>query len=350
MSRAALLPTPGDPFLLKFWFFMFEKRWQEEVDKLYVCLNSRIEKPVVEFIRSFMEKNPKVQFTYIDHMIEHGNAIKLLLNQSQEDLIMLIEDDGIIFTPGAVKEQFDRIEKGEVDLIGSQRQSSTPNIAEAAQKKFNLFTKEAFFWPNFLFTKREDLLKTDQNFGRADNFKQGEYIKELDWYVDGPVGADTFVWASIQLRAMGLKVDLVDQYHAMAEDMQFFEKKIRAWSGEAKWCHLGSLSSMMTNFLFDDAGFPLESRKSSLRPPTIDPFKIPQPENQQDNGPKQDLESRVANCLLAWEKMQEECEEITEFRDQYRRAIDRLISSFELSIGRIRDKIQAYKILYTLHV
>lgn len=348
MTKAALMPTPGDPFLLKFWFFLFEKYWQNEVDRLYVLYNSRMELPVVEFVRSFMTKNPKVVFLYEDHMIEHGNAIKALVNICQEDMVMLGEDDGMIFKEGAVKEQFEKIESGKTDIVASQRQSSTLHIAEIAQQRFGTWNTEAFFWPNFFFIEKKYLLETDQHFG-AKRFDKGEHIAELNWIVDEESALDTFGWTSIQLRAKGLRIDLVDQYHAMAEDLIFFREKIKSWKGDSKWCHLGSLSGMMTNFLYDDAGYPLESRSHRASPP-IDPNNIPKPVDIANEGPKQDFESRVANVLLAFERTQGECDAIAEFRDQYRRAIDRLVKCFELRTSLIQRKIDAYKILYTMHV
>lgn len=350
MTKAALLPTPGDPFLLKFWFWLFENRWQEEIDKLYVCYNSRLEPEVVEFVKNFMTKNPKVEWLYFDHMIDHGKALKELLLICKEDLVMLVEDDGMIYKGGEITRCFNLIEQGKVDFVGSHRQSSSFNIADATKNKFDLFDHEVFFWPNFFFISRENLLKTDLDFG-AKGFKRGDFIKELNWEVpDEDAAMDTFGWTSIQLRALGLRYELVDQWHSMAEDLMFFREKRRSWTEDNHWCHLGSLSSMMTNFLFDHNGYPLESRKSPHRPPAIDPFNIPQPPNQQDEGPKQDMESRVANLILAFRRVENQCDEIGEFRSEYAAALNRLTNSFGLRGGQIEDRIQAYKILYTMHI
>ena len=340
MTRAAILPTPGDPFLNKFWFKMFEKNWQDEVDKLYVLVNSQIEDSVVEFLRKMYESNPKVKFFYVERMIEHGKALAFLLDMVEEELVMLIEDDGLIFKSGAVKEQFDRIEAGEVDVIGGHRQSSTPDIAKAVQHFFYTESMESFLWPNFLFTKTQYLKNTDRNFG-AVGFKKGENVPFLNQSFETDQAMDTFGWATIQLYVQNLEIDFIEQYHAMAEDAMFYEQKQRMWDGKCKWTHWGSLSGMMTNFLLDRKGRPLENRTRITE--EKDPFDIKNSDNIDSEGVRMDFESRIANIMLAYEQTEKECDEIADFREEYKEAIDRVISVFRLDHSRIHNKIRIYK-------
>src|SRR3990167_6772325 len=345
MTRAAVLPTPGDPFLNKLWFKLFEKYWQNEVDKLYVLVNSKIEDSVVNFLRGMYTSNPKVVFLYRDHMIEHGWALKELILACKEDLIMLVEDDGMIFKSGAVKEQFDRIESGEVDVIGGHRQSSTPKIAEAVQRKFYTADLESFLWPNFLFTKTKYLMKTDLEFG-AKGFKAGETVPILEAIFEEDQAMDTFGWATIQLYAQNLNVDYIEQHHSMAEDLMFYEQKQRMWAGGCKWVHWGSLSSMMTNFLLDKDGKPLESRTYITE--TKDPYDIKNSDPMENDGVKQDFESRVANTMLAFELTEKECDEISDFREEYREALYRLIQVFHLRMDQVLKRMRIYKELMEL--
>ena len=53
MSRAVLLPTPCDPFLIKYWLENFSRYYEDNIDKLYVHLNSPIEKEVIDYKRGF---------------------------------------------------------------------------------------------------------------------------------------------------------------------------------------------------------------------------------------------------------------------------------------------------------
>ena len=48
-SRGALLPYPGDPYLLNYWLKFYDDIWGKEVDKLYIYLNSYF--TIVSFIR-----------------------------------------------------------------------------------------------------------------------------------------------------------------------------------------------------------------------------------------------------------------------------------------------------------
>ncbi|MCL4483406.1 MAG: glycosyltransferase [Bacteroidetes bacterium] len=342
-SRAAILPTPGDPYQLKLWFHFFQNIWGNEVDKLYVCYNSKLPKKIVDFVHDFMTKDSRVVWVYHPKMVGHGQALKELLNLATEDYVVLLEDDCLIFKKGEIDKQFIKIEKEVVGIVGSHRQSATPNIAEAALKQFHYPPHlEQFLWPNLLFTKRENLLKTDQNFGNR-RFEIGEIVQELGWRVDGPVGNDTFVWASIQLKAQGHRVDYIEQYHAMAEDLTFYINHERAWAGNAPWVHLGSLSSMLTCHLYGDDGCPLGEPD---HPNPTDPNAIPIPVEVMSEGGKQEMESRFANTMLAFDFSRGNAKEIGDFNDQYERAIIRARIRYNLDTNRIMAKVKIYKELY----
>lgn len=343
--RAALLPTPGDPFQLYLWFHLFQTRFQDDVDKLYVCYNGALQPDVVEFVRKMMTANPKVVWLYHPQMISHGEAIKELINTATEDLVVLLEDDCLIFKPNALGQHFTNIERGGYDLVGSHRMSATDNIIQATINHFRMNENEPFFWPNLLFTKRENLLKTDQNFNPK-HWNPGEYIKEIDWRVDTTPGNDTFVWASIQLLAMNLKYYLVEQNHAQVEDLYFYQHKIRAWeSGKAAWVHIGSLSSVLHNFLFDDTGHPLGNRGSN---DAININSMPLPSECGSDSGKQELESRLAHTKLAFDFAKSQCGEIQEFVNQYDGALSRAVSQYGLDPERMNQRISIYKQLYDL--
>jgi len=72
--RAALLPSRGDPITLRLVFHYFETVWQDEVDKLYINVNSTCEPEVIEYIKKFTT-HPKVVFSYDDHNLDHGGSL-----------------------------------------------------------------------------------------------------------------------------------------------------------------------------------------------------------------------------------------------------------------------------------
>lgn len=122
-TRAAILPFPGDPFLLTYWLKMFDEVWGQDVDKLYIYLNSSVEKVVVDYIRDLCNARPKISFQYNDKQIEHGDAINRTLDIVEEELVMLIEDDAFIFKPKTVDYCFNLLETGEAEIVGSKRGS-----------------------------------------------------------------------------------------------------------------------------------------------------------------------------------------------------------------------------------
>lgn len=327
MSRAVFIASGGDPFLALFMLKLFE-RWQNEVDKLYICYNGQQDKKVVEFVRSQYAKNPKCHFIYIKEPLGFGEPINRCLKECNEDLVLLLEDDGFIYQSGIVDEMFKKIEGGGVDIIGSPRFSCTDGIAEATRVKYGLDysgdgDKGPNWWPNFLFCKRSDLLKTDLNFA-AKGWKRGDYIKELDLTCQSDECGDTSVWMCIQLRAMGLKFLDVGQRHAMPSEIE--DQKNGTFNykhGYFGWIHGGSLSSGWDGFL---AG------KYTAEPP--------------NDYCLQELESRVAFWKIVGEL--DHSEELKEFRQNYLIGIGKMINHYQMNRGRINSKIKIWKELMSI--
>lgn len=228
MGRAALLPTfSGDRDglsrnpIVGMWM-RFYQRWQHTVDQLLIDFNDD----------------------------DHGLALARLVDKCEHEYIMFIEEDGIILKPEYVEQCFQWIESGEYDIVGSQRPSCNPEISEAAKQRWGLEYNPPGgrdpgpnFWPNFFFCKKSDLLKTDLNFS-AGGWEPGEYIESLDYTVSTPhaIGGDTMVPMSLQLRALGLKIKYVNQYHSCPEDLEYAGSNKHIWDGECPWFHMGSLS------------------------------------------------------------------------------------------------------------
>jgi len=87
-SRAAILPYPGDPFLLHYWLELFYRVWSDEIDKLYIICNTPVEKQVAEYIEFLCTEGDdnKIDFTFIDHHIQHGDAIRMGLEKATKDV------------------------------------------------------------------------------------------------------------------------------------------------------------------------------------------------------------------------------------------------------------------------
>ena len=351
MARAILLPTPGDPFLLKYWVDNFQKIYLKEVDRLYVCLNTPAEKPVIDYILGYL-KAPNIRVMYLDHFIDHGEAINQLLNLllPQDEYIMLAEDDGFVFRPDYVSYCFTRIESGKYDVVAGKRGSCHVEILKAAQKKWGLeYEGEGDqgpnFWPCFFFCHRDLLIKETTRQFCGKTWKNGEVIDELDSHVVQAdlCPSDTFVQASLQIRNAipDHRIKIVPQYHGHPDDAQHFQDKKYLFDGGAFWCHIGSLSSGFNGVLQDPQGRPLARRLTA----EASDGRLPKEWIHDSDFGRREWERRVQWWFTAYEHVKNETMEpgIALIRDLYRDAIQRIISQWDLSFSAISKRMLFYQ-------
>lgn len=255
--RSVFMTNSGDPYVLLHSLSYFHI-WEEEIDELWIVINSTMEREVMAELIDRVSLHPKVQICYVSRRLGYGKPIDFLLNISPEGNVLLLEDDIIIFKKGVVDKYFKMLESDEYDLIGSPRMSCTPQIAQILKEEFNLNyegrgDKGPNFWPCFLWVKKELLLKTDRNF-------------------DPTVWGDCFVWASIQLRRLTNKILEIPQYHCSPDDFINQENNWSIFDGECGYMHLGSLSSGIESYLADDNGIALSDRAGGFsgEPKSID--------------------------------------------------------------------------------
>ena len=183
--RAVLLPTWGDPFLLKLWFHLFKTVWQDEVDKVYVLIDSKgTDQPKYEKVDQFIIKtlnHPKIEVKQNTDNFWTTQFQKLITN-CKEDYFAIVQDDAFIFKKGALDKQFKKIEQGKVDFIGSRIGTLSDNLET--------------FWLNFFFARTKDVLATsmDMNVG---TYKGQAY--------------DMFGKVSMELQQNGLSFELIQQ-------------------------------------------------------------------------------------------------------------------------------------------
>lgn len=344
-SRAAILPFPGDPFLLNYWLHFFDTVWGDEVDKLYIVLNSPIEKAVVDYIQMLCDGRPKIKLLYVPNQIDHGPAILMGLEACEEKYVMLVEDDGFIFKPGMVNRCFEQLESGNYYIVGSKRGSCHMEILTAAQNKWGLaYEGEGDhgpnFWPNFFFTNKELLMATDQNFS-AKAWHQGEIIKGLEHKVNNEViYGDTFVNTSLQLRGMipGNRILCVAQYHGHPDDMDHAQRNQYLFDGVAPWAHIGSLSSGVGGILRDGNNRALARR-------LIDPPQektVLERQWCQTEEEKKEFERRVQFWATFYENAIP-TPGIAEFYDLYGKAVKQIIDQYQLKVKNIKNRQFVYK-------
>ena len=289
-------------------------------------------------MKNLVEATPNAVWVYTNRQIEHGDALKRLVQLATEDLLMFIEDDGFIFRPGKVNECFDLIESGEYDAVGGRRGSCSQWLYDKASEKFNVNNSGygdtgPNFWPNFFFAKREDLLKVT-NFG-AKAWEGGEMVKPLGLPAPQLQASDTMVEASLELRDMGLTFKYENQYHLSADDIEAFHNGMNVFDGRAKWLHVGSLSSGINGILVDSEGRSLGKRTIQKPGDAISDWRP----NTEDE--KLEIERRIVWFLLAFQYSKPE--RLPELREEYAKAIEQCIANYALSQSRIGKRKNIYK-------
>jgi hypothetical protein len=246
--RAALLPTPGDPFMLAYWLRNFET-WAEHVDELVVLINGEghnFDPPAA------LLDHPKAHVTSTSARMGHDGALRWLLENTSADHVMLCEDDAYVRKPEAVDRAFRAITSGAVDIVGSPRHedyASSP-LQEWPRK----LTKDheevrRGLWPAFLFARRRDLLDTDRVYGDR-RWNLGQTIEGLDMPVTRElcefvgiapdyIHLDTLFGTTFQLRARSPRIELVHRVRLF--DAQATEDWIAA---DPPWFHVTGLSTL----------------------------------------------------------------------------------------------------------
>lgn len=339
MSRAALLPTPGDPFILAAWLRHYQLMWKDEVDTLYVHLNSRLESPVMRYSMTLVQQ-AHAECLYTRAWMGHGEALKPMYEQAKETHLVLVEDDTYVRFPGVMRSCFEKVERNEVDAVVNCRGSIGMQILEQEQQVFKL-TGDLFwkpnFWPAFFFCHRDIFAGTDYNFG-CKNWYPGDVIKELNNFtVTENQSGDTFSWMSIQLRAKNLRFFTLEDGRATTQDWFLYDQKQGIFANPpiAPWLHFGSTSSGISNSLLDENFKPLENRTQDhkMTLPTIP-----------DDHIRDDYARRISLWKLCWQHFPiPEGHEAAYFNKVYGDAIDRLVDGCDISRARLNRYMDIYR-------
>lgn len=243
MKTAALVPTPGDPFLVRHWLVNCERVWREEVDEVRVLVTGQPNAAARKYIREHVEA---VGGTYTERvtggLVTHGNALNILITDTDADVVVLLEDDVRVRSSGELKRCLDLIREDEVDVVGSPRVSMTPNLQHAAHERWGGgrlidYSEGHGMWPAFVFARRECLLSTDRDYGER-AWGHGMVVPGLRYKVEEDTAvSDTFGGTAFQLR---------DRYRVRDVPQWKGPWHWGWWLNSNKpmgWFHIGSLSS-----------------------------------------------------------------------------------------------------------
>jgi hypothetical protein len=132
--RGVLLPVCGNPFLLQLWLQSFRRYWKDEVDRVYVAVTVPVEEPVMRFMLDTLEASGSrvISVAEAGQTATHGEALAGLLRESEEQFLLLIEDDCFVLRSGAVAGCFRLLESGDYDIAASARSSATTGVVDQA--------------------------------------------------------------------------------------------------------------------------------------------------------------------------------------------------------------------------
>lgn len=241
--RAALLPTPGNEHVARYWLRNYEI-WRDHVDELVVCLNGP------NGVRAMYEAAGAKVISF-PQRLGHDGAIDALLDATEAEHVVLCEDDAYVRRPFEVHRAFDAIEVGRLDIVGSPRHEDYASSPLQVWPNKMTQDKEELrrgFWPAFLFARRPDLIATDRVFGDQ-RWNIGEMVegwREVTAEDCAFVGIapdyihlDTLFGTSIQLRSWSPNVDLV--HHVRLFDAAAAEQWIDA---DPPWFHVTGISTL----------------------------------------------------------------------------------------------------------
>lgn len=230
MTTAALLPTPGDPLLARYWCRNYDQTWRGEVDELIVLVNGPNPEAAGAIYR---EHGASVFLT--ERRLGHGQAMRQLLDATTAETVVFVEDDAFVRERGAVADRLRKAERGQV--IGCPRGGMDPAIGEAATEKWGQVvgpdgSSGHGLWPAFLFGRTDAFRATHLRF-ESTTWWPGEKIPGLGYVVPSQMTTDTMTAVAFELR---------DRFPIVL-DVNYKEMDQKVFPGSAPWFHAGGLSN-----------------------------------------------------------------------------------------------------------
>jgi len=333
MSRAVVVSTSGDPFLLYFWYLSYKKFWREEVDRVYITGSTPAKGEILDSLKFICSLDSKIIFLH--NQVKETKILTIpgllaeLENaylQAPEDYMGLLEDDLCVFRSKVIDQQFRFLESNQFELVACQRSVGVIELqTHLATKGYPIDG----IWPSWVFC-RTNLLRQISiewapvlkslpggNVLGATTYPKGTVFAPFDYTLKETFGEEAFGIAGALL---GKRVSRVLKVDMNSHRMQR-EHRIAALD----WIHFGGLAG--------DNGIYSVLRNPDLQSPLLEP--APRYQNVDYisravcSGSTMEWERRAGNFLAfaqAWN-----LPILKSFHQKYIESIDRLIDHWKLS-------------------
>jgi len=211
--------TNAHPFLMAYWLYLFNKYWQDEVDKVYICLSQPVYPRAWLYTKQLLSTNPKI--VIIETNAPWPNSVEVGIGRSSEASLLINHDDLFVFKHGVVDDMFSIVEN-EGKVVTPIHGNYTPTflVRELMQHKWGdrlpfvapNGTTEYSFYCNFLFAP-SNLVKKSGYFLGEYKVAIGDKSDILDWqFLSTELHADTNFLFGLQLLEAGAQFRVIPDY------------------------------------------------------------------------------------------------------------------------------------------
>lgn len=320
-SRAILLPSIGDPFLLNLWFSRSYPKFKDEVDHVYLCVdmnqNEKWQYEIKQYIVDTYSKLPNVS-VFFSEKAGLTSSFETPFKRCKHTHFAYIQEDAFVYRKGEVARCFEAVESGQVDIVASPMYCYSAILNElmsgaTGAKEPYLHNLGFAFWQNFFFSSIDTIRKTNCDFD-VKQYRQGEMIPYLNREAPETVSLDVMAEISFQLRVMGKRIKYVSQGLGV-NDLCYYPLDVNFWQ------HVNSLSSI-TMYLVNETSLP--------------------PVGDESTGLKTELERRVAWWSVAIENHMVPANHtpMLEYWERYTGMIHKIVNNYKLDVGIIKNRME----------
>lgn len=230
MTRYVYVPATGNPFILNYWLHFCNKNIKPYVDKIFIGQHGNTDPQLLKVTKELCKDN---ELEFRSTPFGRHSAGKSLENafgqECSADTLLLLETDCFVFD-SIIDDYFKKIEKGDLDLIGSTRPGQTDIVFDEPEQLGSFYHTENM-WPCFLFC-RSSVFNTAAK-------DMTTYLKHVVPTLNNPEclfhnsrGNEEFASFSVLLQYHAKKTETVPQIRAAPE------------MTKGSWIHFGKLEQM----------------------------------------------------------------------------------------------------------